>query len=84
MTTAVFEYCIQLTQTATQQSVYKLRADLLQKNAVPVLSRFIENNELYELHCLYAIQKLLYRYEFPAGKCFFFFSFKRNRKIFKT
>jgi len=46
---------------------WKLNLDIF-GNLQMLLQRFIDANELLELHCLYAIQSYLKKLEFPSGE----------------
>ncbi|XP_028901382.1 eukaryotic translation initiation factor 4 gamma 3 isoform X2 [Zeugodacus cucurbitae] len=46
---------------------YKLETDCFQKVCIPVLQRYIDSKEEFELECLYSMQLLVARLEHPRG-----------------
>ncbi|XP_054745448.1 eukaryotic translation initiation factor 4 gamma 3 isoform X1 [Anastrepha obliqua] len=50
-----------------KENSYKLDTECFQKICIPVLHRYIDSKEEYELECLYSMQLLVARLEHPRG-----------------
>uniref|UniRef100_W8BQA9 Eukaryotic translation initiation factor 4 gamma 1 n=1 Tax=Ceratitis capitata TaxID=7213 RepID=W8BQA9_CERCA len=50
-----------------KENSYKLETDCFQKICIPVLQRYIDSKEEFELECLYSMQQLVARLEHPRG-----------------
>ncbi|XP_039967649.1 eukaryotic translation initiation factor 4 gamma 3 isoform X1 [Bactrocera tryoni] len=50
-----------------RENSYKLEVNCFQKVCIPVLQRYIDSKEEFELECLYAMQLLVARLEHPRG-----------------
>ncbi|XP_017471922.1 PREDICTED: eukaryotic translation initiation factor 4 gamma 3 isoform X2 [Rhagoletis zephyria] len=50
-----------------KENSYKLEADCFRKICIPVLHRYIDSKEEFELECLYSMQLLVARLEHPRG-----------------